>query len=127
MLREQSYNWTVQSKSEHMITLSIGVLGASGSMVSHRPWPEFQLGSQWLGTRCDQLCNLPEPQHIYLWKRVNESCASGCTKDQRNTSKVLGVHYIEIVFLCIMHAESLHGKDLRIKVNLPKGENLPYL
>lgn len=35
MLREQTHIQTVHSKRGHMVTLSIGVLEASGSVVSH--------------------------------------------------------------------------------------------
>ena len=53
-----------------------------------------------------------------------KSVPQGCTKDQRNTSKVLGTSWYAVsrdrYFKCIMHTESLHGKG-------SESTNLPYL
>lgn len=55
----------------------------------------------------------------------------GYTKDQRNTSKVLGRSRCAVngdcYIKCIMHTESLHGMGLRIKVNLISDYNITKL
>ena len=127
MLGEQTYMWTVQSKPGSMVSLSIGVPWTSSSVVSHTPQPE----SLWVvrHTMISYAASLSLNLFIH-GRGLMKAMPKGCTKDQSHTSKVLGTSWCaenkDCYFKCIRHTESLHGKDLRIQVNLPKGKNLPF-
>lgn len=63
-------------------------------------------------------------------KELVKAIPQGCIKEQRNIFKVLGTRCCAInrncYFKCIKHKESVHGKSLKVQVNLLNIKNLLY-